>query len=112
MSLSGTGVVSVSDDAFSPLSKLVSLDLRETPLTSYESGVFRGLHSLRELYVDDPKLCCSYFHPDPSVLDQCHAPEDELSSCDDLLQTDVFRVFLWLLASLAIVGNVGVLVYR
>ena len=91
-------MVSVSDYALSPLSKLVKLDLRDTVLTSYESGVFGGLHSLRGLYADDYRLCCPFFHPDQSVLSQCLTPRDELSSCDDLLQNNFFRVFLWLLS--------------
>jgi hypothetical protein len=111
--MSSTGVVTVANDAFSPLSKLVSLDLRATPLTDYESGVFGGLLSLRELYADDPKLCCSYFLPDAITdLDLCSTPRVELSSCNDLLHNDFFRTFLWIFAVLAIVGNAGVFLYR
>jgi leucine-rich repeat-containing G protein-coupled receptor 7/leucine-rich repeat-containing G protein-coupled receptor 8 len=42
----------------------------------------------------------------------CHSQTDLLSSCKDLLKSDVYRVFLWAFAVLAVVGNVGSLVGR
>nr|KAG5707503.1 hypothetical protein BaRGS_012007 [Batillaria attramentaria] len=50
--------------------------------------------------------------PEDTELTECSAPEDELSSCSDLLRSDFFRVFLWGQSALAISGNAGVIVYR
>ena len=66
---------------------------------------------LEELYTDEFKLCCSYYHPNLAPV-RCQAPIDELSSCDDLLAQNFFRVALWLLACLALIGNLGVVIFR
>ncbi|XP_070208096.1 G-protein coupled receptor GRL101-like [Littorina saxatilis] len=108
--LTNTEVTSISNRALSPLSKLVSLDLSDNKLTTYGFEMFQGVSSLQILYSDDGKLCCEYFHQ--HSLDMCYAPVDELSSCSDLLRSDLFRVFLWTLSVLSIAGNAGVLVYR
>ncbi|XP_025079768.1 G-protein coupled receptor GRL101-like [Pomacea canaliculata] len=42
----------------------------------------------------------------------CHAPSDEVSSCDDLLRSNLYRVALAIFASLSLLGNVGTLLYR
>ena len=110
LALTGTDLVSIEDRALSSLTRLATLDLRSNRLEKYGSGIFWGLRDLQVLQTDDQKLCCQYFHRTP--LQRCYAPADELSSCKDLLQSDFFRVFLWLLAVLAITGNAGVLIYR
>ena len=99
----------IDNKPFSPLSELEYLDIRGNPLVSYGKESLSGLTSLAEFYTDQFKLCCSYFH---FSMPRCHAPEDELSSCSDLLAKDFFRVFLWTFSVLAIAGNAGVLVYR
>ncbi|KAL8617698.1 hypothetical protein ACOMHN_039646 [Nucella lapillus] len=45
-------------------------------------------------------------------MPQCYAPADKLSSCSDLLRFDFFRVFLWILSVMTILGNSGVLIYK
>ncbi|XP_070206523.1 G-protein coupled receptor GRL101-like [Littorina saxatilis] len=99
----------IENRAFSSLSKLKYLDVRTNPLHGYKKESLYGLVALEQMFTDETKLCCSYFH---STVSQCHAPVDELSSCSDLLAQGVFKAFLWTLSGLAIVGNVGVLVYR
>ena len=99
----------VEENVFSPLRELRYLDIRGNPVHSYSKNWLRPLTALEELHTDQPKLCCSYFHPS---LSRCYAPVDELSSCSDLLAKDFFRVFLWTFSVLAIVGNAGVLIYR
>nr|KAG5712488.1 hypothetical protein BaRGS_011462 [Batillaria attramentaria] len=46
------------------------------------------------------------------VPEHCDVPSDELSSCDDLLKSNFFRVFLWIFSALTITGNAGVLIFR
>ena len=107
--MANVSLEAIEDRVFSPLSKLTYLDIRANPVHSYNKESLWGLTALEELHTDESKLCCSYFH---SLLTQCHAPVDELSSCSDLLAQDFFRVFLWTFSVLAIVGNAGVLIYR
>jgi hypothetical protein len=42
----------------------------------------------------------------------CQAEEDEVSSCDDLLRSELYRVFSWLICCMSVVGNVFCLVFR
>ena len=107
--ITNIGLEVIVEKPFSLLSDLEYLDVRGNMLVSYEQDSFSGLTSLEELHADESRLCCSYFH---SSVPRCYAPEDELSSCSDLLAKDFLRVFLWILSVLAILGNAGVLVYR
>ncbi|KAL8568801.1 hypothetical protein ACOMHN_000084 [Nucella lapillus] len=44
--------------------------------------------------------------------ENCRTPFDEVSSCEDLLQSNIYRVPLLVLASLALLGNVVSLLAR
>ncbi|XP_012945963.1 G-protein coupled receptor GRL101 [Aplysia californica] len=71
-----------------------------------------ALSQLTSLSSDNYKLCCPVMKPKSLSTGTCQAPKDEISSCEDILRTPFFRVFLWLVASLTILGNSCVLVYR
>ncbi|KAL8591716.1 hypothetical protein ACOMHN_061808 [Nucella lapillus] len=45
-------------------------------------------------------------------LTQCHAEQDLLASCEDLLRSDIYRIFLWIFASLSVIGNFGSFIGR
>nr|KAG5695457.1 hypothetical protein BaRGS_011299 [Batillaria attramentaria] len=111
LSMIDTGVEHVQSSPFVLLKNLKTLDISQNQLQTFDKQLFRGLHKLQLLNVDDPRLCCEQMHPD-ARLKQCLAPTDELSSCSDLLRSDFFRVFLWGLSVLAVTGNAGVLIYR
>lgn len=55
---------------------------------------------------DEFRFCC-LARPVP-----CLPPPDEFSSCEDLMSNLVLRLCVWLLAGVAIVGNVLVIVWR
>ncbi|XP_070192025.1 G-protein coupled receptor GRL101-like [Littorina saxatilis] len=107
--MTNVGLKTMEDTALRPLASLSYLDISQNPLRTYGAGALSGLTALEELHTDEFKLCCRHFH---STLRRCLAPVDELSSCSDLLAQDFFRVCLWGLSGLSIVGNIGVLVYR
>ncbi|XP_070198825.1 G-protein coupled receptor GRL101-like [Littorina saxatilis] len=109
LNLVNISLTAIDSNIFNPLSKLTHLDVRANQLRNYSKESLNGLVSLEELYTDETKLCCPYFHPS---LSRCYAPVDELSSCSDLLGKGIFKVCLWALAVLALVGNSGVLLYR
>nr|KAG5689883.1 hypothetical protein BaRGS_023631 [Batillaria attramentaria] len=112
LTVQNTGVAFISPATFTGLTTLTSLDLRRNRIGQVNKGMFDGLGLLESLYADDPKLCCSFFHHYPNAKTTCYEPQDELSSCDDLLRSDFFRGFLWTQSALALTGNVGVFVYR
>jgi hypothetical protein len=68
--------------------------------------LLRVLDQLQLLVADDFKMCC------PTLLSadftgQCLAPADDISSCEALLRSDVYRSALAAFAVLAIVGKVA-----
>ena len=98
--------------SFQLLTSLQSLDVRRCPLTSFLKSIFRGLGSLRRVLADNYKVCCPATLPVGFVVSQCLAPSDEISSCDALLRSDLYRVSLAVFATLATVGNTLSLVLR
>ena len=97
---------------FQTLASLQVLDVRRCPLTSIPRSIFRGLRSLRRVLADNYKVCCPATLPVGVVMDHCLAPSDEISSCDALLRSDLYRVALAVFATLATVGNALSLVLR
>ncbi|XP_025079793.1 G-protein coupled receptor GRL101-like [Pomacea canaliculata] len=88
------------------------LDLRQCPITVFPKEIFQALPRLETVYADNYKLCCPVTLPRGFNVLNCHAPSDEVSSCDDLLRSNLYRVALAIFASLALLGNVGTLLYR
>ena len=74
--------------------------------------VLRGMQALELVYADNPRLCCQDILPAGFNLKNCLAPADEISSCDDLLRSDLYRVVLTVFAVLALLGNLTSFVYR
>ena len=112
LNLSGSGVDRVRGEGFRLLTRLQVLDLRGSSVSEFPRNVLKDLEELRLVYADNYKLCCSAMLPAGFRLSDCHAPSDEISSCDTLLRSDFFRLFLYVFAAMALVGNAGSFVYR
>ena len=108
LTMIGTGLELIGPGSLANLPQLSILDIRMNRVEVLVTNVFGP--SLRVLYTDNPKLCCHHFHS--TQLGECHAPVNELSSCSDLLRYDFLRALLWIMAFMALTGNVVVLVYR
>ena len=105
-------VTTVTDEGFKPLPSLSNIDLRGCPLTRFPSDLFHGLMQLRVIRADNYKVCCPPTLPLGFEGDFCFAPQNEVSSCDDLLRSDTYRIFLWIMSLLSLTGNVGSFVFR
>ena len=112
LNLSHCHVHHVQGQGFQLLKSLRILDVRSCPLTYFPRSIFQGMNSLRHVRADNYKLCCPATLPEGAAVDQCVAPADEVSSCDALLRSDMYRVSLAVFASLATVGNIMSLVLR
>ena len=111
LNLSHTGLRDVGEGFFRH-QQLRVLDLRGCPLTRIPRTMFQGLEQLQSVYGDNYKMCCKDILPAGFNLGQCFAPSDEISSCGDLLHSDVYRVILSLIAALSVVGNLASFVLR
>ena len=105
LNLSHCGVDRVLGDGFQALQQLRVLDLRGCPLTLFPRGVFDGLDDLQSAFADNYKLCCPATLPLRFNPANCKAPSDEISSCQSLLRSNIYRVVLSAFAVLAVTGN-------
>ena len=112
LNLSNSGVEHVLEDGFQPVTELRVLDVRGCPMTSFSQDVFRGLVHLQLVHADNYKLCCPATLPEGFVFQKCMAPSDEISSCDNLLRSDLYRIFLCLFSALGLLGNLVSFFYR
>ena len=99
------------DCSSSVVSNLAVLDVSNKEL-EVDKEAFATLNNIRNLYTTDKVLCCVYFLQFPLSKANCFSPEDELSSCTDLLASFALRLFLWLQSAFALFGNGAVLIYR
>ena len=107
LNFSGSGVDTVEKGSLQTVTKLRVLDVRGCPLTQIPQDLFRGLDNLQDVLSDNFKLCCPAMLPTGFNFVKCVAEFDEISSCDALLRSDLYRVILSIFATLALVGNVG-----
>ncbi|XP_060084314.1 G-protein coupled receptor GRL101-like [Ylistrum balloti] len=89
--------------------------------------MFEGLDNLTVLLTDTPFMCCvkpksvpdDKCLKDPSKLMHCWFEEaacksegDVISSCKNLIGSDLLRVFLWIIGFCSLIGNFTVMFYR
>ncbi|XP_072017016.1 uncharacterized protein [Amphiura filiformis] len=74
-----------------------------------EKGGFRGLNSLKKLYVDDRFLCCHFDSLEECVILKQQPP---LFKCGSLMQNIILRVSMWVLGISALIGNIFVVALR
>ncbi|XP_072017018.1 uncharacterized protein [Amphiura filiformis] len=111
--LSDIPISTIQTDTFLEITKLEILVLirqiiTDTPI-DVEKGGFRGLTSLKKLYVDDRFLCCHF-----ESLKECVVLEQQppLFKCGSLMQKTVLRISMWVLGISALIGNVFVVAVR
>jgi hypothetical protein len=102
----------VSSVGFHFLPSLTAIDLTGSPVNSFPRDIFTSLTRLETVQAENYRLCCADILP--SHLDQrfCSAPQDEISSCDDLLRSELYRVLSWVICVLSVTGNVFCLALR
>ncbi|KAJ8308124.1 hypothetical protein KUTeg_012998 [Tegillarca granosa] len=125
----------LEENSFNGMSSLRVLDLRNNKLQHLEKGVFSELKSLSHLFItgNDIHIGKDMFHglvriewlsPDsydiccmsPATVTGksiiCTAKKFQVSSCDNLISYEVLRLSIWVVGGLALLGNMGSLVYR
>ena len=85
---------------------LEELDVRGTLVNELPTDLFRGLNHLAYVYASDYRFCCNKILPNIAPKPRCLAPDHYLSSCDNLLQSEVYRLNFWVVAALASLGNI------
>ena len=96
--------------SFSNMPNIEVLDMRGVEIETFPPDVFRGLRKLEEVYVDNAKLCCPQLLPDHPK--HCYTSPDEISSCENLLRANLYRVCLWFFSLAAVIGNATSFFFR
>ena len=110
LNVSYSSLTTLVGTSFSAMPRLRVLDLKGNRIEQFDERVFTGMKALSELYTDNPKLCCSQLLPDRPK--HCFSEVDELSSCANLLRSNLYRGILWLFAMASLVGNASSLFSR
>ena len=112
VNLSHSGVHTLSQGFFQETKHLRVLDLSGCSVSQFPRDLFNGLKHLEEVYSDNYKLCCSVILPKGINPRNCHAPSDEVSSCDALLRSNFYRILLALFAVSSLLGNLLSFMFR
>ena len=112
LNLSSCGIGRLTASGHGSLSKIEAIDLRGNAVLEFPPTLFLELHNLQQVHGDTYKLCCSQVLPAGFNPRNCHAPVSEISSCNNLLRSNVYRVFLAVFATVAFLGNGSSLLIR
>lgn len=112
LNLSQCGTQRVVGRGLQAMAQLRILDMTGSPMSHVQKDTFQGLKHLQVVYADNYKLCCVVALLEGFNVNNCHAPVNEISSCDDLLRSAIYRGFLAMFTTLAIIGNLGSFAYR
>ncbi|KAL8595637.1 hypothetical protein ACOMHN_025673 [Nucella lapillus] len=105
LNLTSTSIHTISLDGFQFTQHLTELFMDGSSVKTFQSDIFKDLSSLRYISTQNYKLCCSEILPYNFDQSNCIAARDEISSCEDLLQSWTYRGFLGLIACLSLMGN-------
>ncbi|KAK7106060.1 hypothetical protein V1264_017360 [Littorina saxatilis] len=112
LNISHSSVVRISEYGFGYVSSVRQLDIRGNRIREYPTDAFKTLTELQFLYSSDFRICCRIYLPEHYDEITCQSPQDEISSCEDLLRSNVYRACLWLIGVMSIVGNAGSFLFR
>ena len=108
LDVSNNTIDTLENNVFAELESLEHLMIYDNRIQIFQKSDFVGLRQLVYMHSDDFMFCCFV-----SIKDgNCLPSQDELSSCEDLMENNILRSFLWILGMMALFGNVFVHAYR
>ena len=106
INISFSAIHSLDSPGFQGIPHLREIDLRGTTIDSFPLNLFRGLTHVDNIYASYYRLCCKEVVPLIAPVPRCLAPQHHLSSCENMIRSEVYRFSLWFVAVLAGVGSV------
>ena len=107
LSLVANNLSSLNSGAFQHLTQLAILSMQGNRMDRIPHDVFDTMPKLKILQTDAFKFCCVA----PSSV-KCTPRPDEFSSCSDLMANPTLQVAIWVLGSVAVAGNIFVIIWR
>ena len=105
LNLSNTMIQFLENTDLGVINSVETLDISKCKIHEFSMNVIKNLTNLRILYADSYKLCCRRLLPEGFNTQNCHSEKTTLDHCESLLQSDAYRVMLWLFAILSLLGN-------
>ena len=90
---------------FQMVPRLKVLDIRATKTSAFPANAFQGLNHIKTIYTSYYRLCCKEVLPKVIPQPKCLAPDHYLSSCEDMIQSETYRLSLGFVAVLGSLGN-------
>ena len=112
LNLSYSPIRTVSTSGFRYTTRLTRLYMKGVPVQTFPADMLTDLSRLRIVTATTYKMCCKQILPHQFEMISCDAPRDEISSCEDLLQSGTYRTILWMIGCLSLLGNTFCLVVR
>ena len=105
LNLSYMPVMAISSEGLSGLLQLRTLDMTDSPMTTFPFYMLKNLSSLTWISAGNHKMCCSSVLPSQFDQENCLTPMKAVLSCENLVMSDIYRYLLWLQAVICIVTN-------
>ena len=112
LNLSFSRLSTLSRETLSHLPTLKQLDLSGCDIKQFSTDMYKKLINLERIKTSDYKLCCKVCLPNAFNENYCFSPQDEVSSCRNLLRSKSHRAFIWVFCIFSVSGNAGILIYR
>ena len=94
------------------LPRMQELDIRGNFISKFPDDLFFGLSELTLVHASDYRLCCHHLLPVRVPATQCLAPQHFMSSCQNMLQVEAHRHYLWVIGAIASLGNALCVVFH
>nr|XP_034321274.1 uncharacterized protein LOC105335195 isoform X1 [Crassostrea gigas] len=109
LDLSGNGLENLEYDAFKGLESVKYLFIHNNELT-VSRKMFQGLCNLEWMQTDSYIICCAK----PLTVDssKCISQRDSISSCEQLINVGFLAQMIWYMALFSVIGNAYVIYYR
>ncbi len=108
LNISNNQLIELPFGIFNGLEVLKHLDISGNDISKFNKEDFQSLVSLKSMNSDEYMFCCFVY----VETKNCKPKPDVLSSCSDLMSNNILRIFLWLLGSSALLGNLFVIIWR
>ena len=112
LNLSFSSLTSINKGIFVHVPNLRYIDLERCEIKLFSESMYAELENLESIKAANYKLCCNELLPKTFNEKHCWAPQDEMSSCADLLKSNFHRIFLWLIVTFSVVGNASSSILR
>ena len=105
LNLSFSKVRSIGPRGFQIMPRLKELDIRGTIINDFRLDLYVGLNDLANVYASNYRLCCIEILPRIVPQPRCVAPRHYLSSCGDMLGSEIYRLVSLFFSTAASLGN-------